>query len=45
MSNGQRLLVRGASSTAQPYINIVGLQFLLNDWSTTWSLRQANRLT
>jgi anti-anti-sigma factor len=31
MSNGQRLLVRGASSTAQRYINIVGLQFLLDD--------------
>lgn len=31
MNNGQRLLVRGASSTAQRYINIVGLQFLLDD--------------
>jgi anti-anti-sigma factor len=31
MSNGQRLLVRGASSTAQRYISIVGLQFLLDD--------------
>jgi anti-sigma B factor antagonist len=31
MSNGQRLLVRGASSTAQRYISIVGLKFLLDD--------------
>jgi anti-sigma B factor antagonist len=31
MSNGQRLLVRGASPTAQRYIKIVGLQFLLDD--------------
>jgi anti-anti-sigma regulatory factor len=31
MSNGQRLLVRGASPTAQRHIEIVGLQFLLDD--------------
>ena len=31
MSNGQRLLLRGASPTAQRYIEIVGLQFLLDD--------------
>jgi hypothetical protein len=31
MSNGQRLLVQGASPTAQRYIKIVGLQFLLDD--------------
>jgi anti-anti-sigma factor len=30
-SKGQRLLVRGASSTAQRYISIVGLKFLLDD--------------
>lgn len=31
MSNGQRLLVRGASPTAQRHIEIVGLQLLLDD--------------
>jgi anti-anti-sigma regulatory factor len=31
MSNGQRLIVRGASPTAQRHIEIVGLQFLLDD--------------
>ena len=31
MSNGQRLLVRGASPTAQRHVEIVGLQFLLDD--------------
>jgi MFS superfamily sulfate permease-like transporter len=31
MSNGQRLLVRGASPTAQRHVEIVGLQVLLDD--------------
>jgi anti-anti-sigma factor len=31
MSNGQRLLVRGASPTAQRHVEIVGQQFLLDD--------------
>jgi anti-sigma B factor antagonist len=31
MSNGRRLIVRGASPTAQRHIKIVGLQFLLDD--------------
>ena len=31
MSNGQRLLVRGANPAAQRHIKIVGLQFLLDD--------------
>jgi anti-anti-sigma factor len=45
MSNGQRLLVRGASSTAQRYISIVGLKSFWTIRSTTWSLREANRLS
>jgi anti-sigma B factor antagonist len=36
-SNGQRLLVRGASPTAQRHVEIVGLQFLWTIRSTTWS--------
>jgi anti-sigma B factor antagonist len=31
MSNGQQLIVRGASPTVQRHIEIVGLQFLLDD--------------
>jgi anti-anti-sigma factor len=31
MNNGQRLIVRGGSPTTQRHIEIVGLQFLLDD--------------